>query len=182
MKPKKLNEILSQKTVYKESAYENERNKHTRRQNKGIFSRHNGIFDFLYIIKNWESIVGKMLAENTIPLKIQQSSLIVLTKHSIFSQELGLMAPQILNKIETQYPKFKGQVKKIRFIHGKFSSNEFNEMKSNTHRKAPSSIKEVHPFDPKYKAKMVKINKMFHDIEDDQIKQMLISAAINILD
>jgi hypothetical protein len=154
----------------KEELYSTEQNKKNRRKKKGLYSRSDSTFDFLYLVKNWDKIVGKMLSENTIPLKVRNSSLIVMTKHSIFSQELSFMSQQIIDKIENLYPKFKGHIKSIKFSHGKFSSEEFNTVKKKI---SPTSKPTSHKFDPKTQQKRLKAKEMFNDVEDEEIRELL---------
>lgn len=154
----------------KEEIYSAEQKSKNRRKNKGLYSRSDSTFDFLYLVKNWDKIVGKMLSENTIPLKVRNSSLIVMTKHSIFSQELSFMSQKIIDNIENLYPKFKGHIKSIKFSHGKFSSEEFNSVK----KKVVTPKKNTtHKFDPKLQQKKLKAKEMFNDVEDDEIKALL---------
>ncbi len=153
-----------------EELYSTEQKRRKQRKNKGLYSRGDSTFDFIYLVKNWEKIVGKMLSENTIPLKVKSSSLIIMTKHSIFSQELGFMSQQIISRIEELYPKFKGHIKNIKFSHGKFSTEEFNQTKQLARPK-----KEVkgHRFNPKLQQKKIEAKDMFKEVEDQEIRELL---------
>lgn len=153
-----------------EELYSTEQKKRKQRKNKGLYSRGESTFDFIYLVKNWEKIVGKMLSENTIPLKVRNSSLIIMTKHSIFSQELGFMSQQIITRIEELYPKFKGHIKNIKFSHGKFSTEEFNKTKEFV---APKKKIKSHKFDPKLQQKKIQAKDMFKDVEDEEIRSLL---------
>lgn len=174
---KSLAEVLSS-SKEEEQIYTSETYYRKKRANKGYYSRSPEIFDFIHLVKAWENIVGKMLSENTIPLRIKSGQLFILTKHSIFSQELGFIVPLIIEKIESQFPSFKGQIKKVRFSHGKFSSDEFNQMKGNNQEKPKKEKEKPHPFDPKFRARKLQVEKMFEHLEDDEIKQLLISITL----
>lgn len=154
----------------KEEIYSSEQYRRNKRKDKGLYSRSDSTFDFLYLVKNWDKIVGKMLSENTIPLKVRNTSLIVMTKHSIFSQELSFMSQQIIDNIENLYPKFRGHIKSIKFSHGKFSSDEFNTVKKKVD--APAKPKN-HKFDPQAQQKKLKAKEMFSDVEDEEIQAIL---------
>lgn len=169
MSIRSLSDILTSSDD-KEEIYSSEQYWRNKRKNKGLYSRSDSTFDFLYLVKNWDKIVGKMLSENTIPLKVRNSSLIVMTKHSIFSQELSFMSQQIIDNIENLYPKFKGHIKSIKFSHGKFSSEQFNTVKKKID--APSKPK-THKFDPKAQQKKLKAKEMFSDVEDEEIQAIL---------
>jgi hypothetical protein len=169
MSIRSLSDILTSSDD-KEEIYSSEQYRRNKRKNKGLYTRSDSTFDFLYLVKNWDKIVGKMLSENTIPLKVRNSSLIVMTKHSIFSQELSFMSQQIIDNIERLYPKFKGHIKSIKFSHGKFSSDEFNTVK----KKIDAPIKpKNHKFDPKAQQKQLKAKEMFNDVEDEEIQAIL---------
>lgn len=174
---KSLAEVLSSSNE-KEEIYQSETLKRKYRANSGQYTKVPHMFDFIHLVKAWDEIVGKMLSENTIPLRIKNSQLYILTKHSIFSQELGFMAPLIIEKIDKLFPSFKGKIKKIRFSHGKFSAEEFNMMKSNTQKEVKSEKEKPHPFDPKFRMRKVQVQKMFEDIEDEEIKELLISITL----
>ena len=137
------------------------------------------MFDFIHLVKKWDSIVGKMLADNTMPLKIKRSNLYILTKHSIFSTELSMMSPLIIQKIEQEFPYFKGQIKKISFSHGDFSAEEFKKLKE----EAPGVIKtlpkkESHQFDPQFRARKQEVETMFSDVEDEEVRNLLIKITL----
>jgi len=174
---KSLAEVLSSSNE-KEEIYQSETLKRKYRANNGKYTKIPHMFDFIHLVKGWEDIVGKMLSENTIPLRIKNQQLYILTKHSIFSQELGFMAPLIIEKIDKMFPSFNGKIKKIRFSHGKFSSEEFNMMKANTQKKEVQEKEKPHPFDPKYRMRKIQVEKMFEDIDDGEIKDLLISITL----
>ena len=156
--------------------------KRTWRSQKGQFSRNKGIFNFLQLIKDWEGIVGKMMAENTVPLKIKSKTLFINTKHAIFAQELGFLAPEILKKIKTQFPELSQQVDKIKFSHSTYSAQTFNQQIKKAQIKAPpGKVKKntLHPYSPAYKVKRQKADEYFDHIEDPEVKQMLIDFMLS---
>lgn len=172
---KSLKEFLAsdQKLAEKE-VYITDQKQRYYRQKLGHYSRENDCFDFIYLVQNWEDIVGAMLASNTIPLKIKNGQLIVLTRHAIFSQELGFMSPVILEKIAQRFPQFKNQVKKIKFV---TSENYFNiPVEKEVHKE--KFIHRPHAFSPQYQQKKLMAQKEFADIEDEELKELLISLYL----
>lgn len=144
------------------------------RQKLGLYSRQNDCFDFIHLVQSWEDIVGGMLASNTIPLKVKNRQLIVLTKHAIFSQELGFMAPAILEKISQRFPNFKDQAKKIKFVTSeKYFSTPIKQ--GPAPKKATAN---AHAFSPTFQRKKVMAQKEFSHIEDEELKELLISLYL----
>lgn len=176
-KMKSLAQILSS-SKSEEEVYSTDNKKRWWRAKKGFYSRDPHLFDFIHLVKAWEEIVGKMLAQNTVPLRIKNNDLYIATKHSIFSQELGFMGPMIIEKIEHMFPSFNGKIKKIRFTHSNYSSEEFNELKG---QKTQNIVKEKplpHPFDPKFRARKAQVEEMFKDVEDDEVRKLLINITL----
>lgn len=176
-KLKSIAEILSS-SKQDEEIYVSEKYRRKKRAQKGYYSRDEHLFDFIHLVNKWESIVGKMLADNTIPLKIRRSTLYILTKHSIFSSELSLMSQLIIAKIEKEFPYFSGKIKKISFSSGNYSSEEFNLIKEETHLTKEKVKPKPHPFDPKYRARVKEVEKMFSDVEDETIRKLLINITL----
>ena len=52
------------------------------------------------LINNWEKIVGKKLSEKCIPIKIENNTLILKSKNSIWRNELILRQKDLLNIIK----------------------------------------------------------------------------------
>lgn len=174
---KSLAEILSSSNS-DEELYISENYQRKKRAQKGYYSQKEHLFDFIHLVNKWETIVGKMLSDNTIPLKIKRSTLYILTKHSIFSQELSLMSQMIIQKIEENFPYFQGQIKKISFSSGNFSSEEFNQIKTDKHMEPKKEKEAPHPFDPKFRARKKQLEEMFADVEDEEVKNLLINIAL----
>lgn len=166
---KTISDILSHMDE-KTEVYKTDHEYYNKRKRRGIYSRNDGIFDFLFLVKNWEEIVGKMLSENTIPLRIKNNNLIIMTKHSIFSQELSLISPLIIQKIEENFPIFEGKIKNIKFSNGKYSADDFNTKKEKI-KKTPH--KRLHRFDPNLQSKKLKAKEIFKDIDDEEMQEIL---------
>jgi hypothetical protein len=169
---KSLKDFLS-KTDDEKEVYVSDQKHRVRRSKAGLYSRNEDCFDFIYLLQAWEEIVGPMLAKNTIPVKIKGDNLVVLTKHAIFSQELGFMAPMILEKIKERFPSFSDQVTKIKFI----ASERYFNMPGPEDKKEKQT-KEHHPFSPDFQRKQLQAKQMFADIEDEELKELLISLYL----
>lgn len=170
---KSLKEFLSS-DVKSEELYTTDQKYRFKRAKKGMYSKQDDCFDFIHLVQNWEKLVGNMLAQNTVPLKIKADCLIVITKHAIFSQELGFMTPIIIKKISEMFPKFNNQFSKIKFI---TSEKYFNTPVTSTiSQKKTNSF--THTFSPNYQRRLVQAKQMFDEIEDEELKEMLISLYL----
>jgi hypothetical protein len=176
-KMRTLAEILS-KDDDSEELYHTDQQWRAKRASWGRFTKVAHTFDFIHLVKNWKDIVGAMLSENTIPLKIKNNQLYILTKHAVFSQELSFMEQMIIQKIEETFPNFKGKIKKIRFSTGDFSSEEFNNVQKQHEKQTSQKPKEPNRFDPNYRKKLMHAQKLFSDIEDEEMRELLIQAYL----
>lgn len=166
---KSLADILAQNTKDNE-VYTSDQKKRYWRSQKGYYTRNEGVFSFIHLIQNWQIIVGDFMGQNTMPLKIKQRTLFVACKHSIFAQELGFLAPQIIDKIHEKFPSF-NQIKKIKFTHNDFQAH----FKEKEQKEQGSNKEDLHPFSPEYKARMKKAESLTEDIEDQDVKQAIIN-------
>ena len=154
-----------------EELYTTDQRKRHRRAQKGRFTRQEGIFSFIHLIKAWEEIVGKMMASNTTPLKIRNKQLIISTKHSIFANELSFLIPKIIEKIHLKFPELGPHVTGIKFMHSKVSSRDV--MKPNQSLPKERKVKKLHPYSPEFIQKKVKAESLFSDIEDEEVRKAL---------
>lgn len=172
---KSLYEVLGHDDE-KQELYTTDQKKRYWRAQKGQYSKTKGLFNFLNLIKNWEEIVGKMMANNTIPLKIRSKTLIISTKHAVFAQELSFLAPEILKKVKSKYPELESKLENIKFIHSSFSAKEYNlssPLKESVAK--PREKKTLHPYSPQYKERKFKAEQYFKNIEDPEVKELLIN-------
>lgn len=174
-RPHKLSDFLSLNNVQEEQTYLSDQKYRSLRAKKGMYSRQNDCFDFIYLIQSWKDVVGQMLAQNTIPLKIQFGTLYIVTRHSIFSHELSFMTQIIIEKVENVFPKLKGHIKKIKFI----NSEKFfmKDEKKKSLEKAPEE-KKLHVFSPQYQKAKAQAQELFADIEDEELKEIFTSLYI----
>ena len=170
---KKLGDLLNYKAPSKGSS-------------RGYYKK--GSFDFLTLIENWEQIVGEKLAQNTVPLKNQNKVLTILTHHPAYSQQLSFMEEAIKEKIFKVYPELMGSIKRLNF---QASTTYFHQQKEelqkrakfassrgNTKKVEEKKTREFHPYDPKVKVLRSQALKEFEHIEDEFVKEKMISIFI----
>lgn len=130
-------------------------------------------FDFLNLIKKWPDIVGEKLSKVTSPLRLRGNSLIIVTKHSIYSQELSFLGETIKKEIFKQFPELKPIIEKINF--------QTQESFFYNKEELINSIQEIpglHPQSPVYKRLKLEAEKIFIDEQDPELKTLLISIYI----
>lgn len=131
-------------------------------------------FDFLDLIKKWPDIVGVKLAAVTSPLKIKQDSLFVITKHSSYSEELNWSSEMIKKEVFKHFPNLKPIIKKLAFQ----TQENFFEQKKVEEAKIAATVPKLHPQSPKYKLLKLEAERLFADIEDEEMKASMISIYI----
>lgn len=129
-------------------------------------------FDFLELIKKWPAIVGEKMCQVTSPLKIQQDSLVIVTKHSVYSQELSFLSETIKLEIFKVLPELKPIIKRLNFQtqEGFFQQKEIQAQKI-----AQSAPAKLHPQSPKYKLLKIEAERLFGGIEDPELRQSMVS-------
>ncbi len=138
------------------------------------------IFDFLNLIKRWPEIVGANMAKHTIPLKLKNNCLYVLSNHSAFSGAVSFMEEAIKNKIAQTFPSIAGSIKKLNFqVNSRYFNQEIIAKKKIIEIQASNkNIIELHPYSPEYKELKKKADSKFEDIQDNELKQLLTSIFI----
>ena len=130
-------------------------------------------FDFLVLVKKWPDIIGEKLASVTSPLKIKGDTLIILSKHASYSQNISFLSEEIKQKIFLLFPELKKIIKKLNFQTQEsfFSSETGREEKKST---APK----YHPQDPRVKIILSEAERIFADVSDPELKKILISIYV----
>jgi hypothetical protein len=130
-------------------------------------------FDFLSLVKSWPDIIGSKLATVTSPMKIKGDSLIILSKHASYSQNISFLSEEIKEKIFKLFPELKKVIKKLNFQTQEsfFSSSSSEESKK-------SIVQSFHPQDPRYKMLRSEAERIFLEVSDPELKSMLISIYI----
>lgn len=153
-------------------------------QNKSTGPRPSEFFDFLTLIARWHEVVGEKLAKVTVPLKNQNKTLTVLTNHSGYSQSLSMMEETIKAKIFAIFPELKGKIGRLNFI---VSTQHFDKQRDDLYQRASAHKSEVvnqkktqtlHPQSPQYKALKKEALEQFSDLDDDELKEQMISIYI----
>lgn len=138
------------------------------------------LFDFLDLVNSWDQVVGPRLSQFTIPLKLKSKSLTILTSHPVYAQQLKYMESEIIKSIGNVLPATLGHISKVFF---QVDNKYFTEKKAKSIQKEVVK-KEVenrlHPQSPEYKAIMQQAAVEFHDIEDEELKQSLMSIFFQL--
>ncbi len=166
---KSLSDIFAHEDS-EEELYTSDQRKRWWRAKKGYYTKKEGLFSFVHLIKAWEEIVGKVLASNTSPLKIKNKTLYISTKHSVFANELSFLIPKILEKVHESFPELKEQVTKVKFAHSNLSTKSSPAKKISTNK--PKKPK-LHPYSPEYLERKVRAQNLLHDLEDDEIREAI---------
>ena len=133
-------------------------------------------FDFLALIRAWKDIAGTKLAEHTIPLKNQNGTLIILSNHSAFANELSYMELQLKKNIIAKFPNLEKSILSIKFI---VDSTHFTQQYSQFI--APLEKKKnqiLHPYSPEFRKLKKEAEELFVDLDDIEIKERMISIYI----
>lgn len=152
--------------------YTSDQKKRETRKSKGYFTNSETTFDFIFLLKSWDEVVGEMLAKNSLPLKIKYNTLYICTKHAVFAQEMGFLSQEIIKKIEEKFTGLKGKINKIKFLNNEkvFDFKEGQKLEKVTaDKKRPT----LHPYSPEYKRKQFEAEVLFQDIEDEEVRQAL---------
>ena len=134
-------------------------------------------FDFLALIKAWPEIAGAKLSEHTIPLKNQNGTLIVLSNHSAFANELSYMELPLKKKIFEKFPKLEKNILSIKFIvDSTYFSKHYDQFVSSNEQKKMQNT--LHPLSPEYRKLKKEADGFFADVEDEEMKAQLSSLYI----
>ena len=130
-------------------------------------------FDFLELVRKWPEIIGPSLSTVTSPLKIKGDTLIIISKHASFSQNISFLSEDIKLKIFAILPALKPIIKKLNF---QTQESFFNQIEAAEAKKP--AIPKMHPQDPRYKVMKLEAERLFSDILDDDLRLMMISIYI----
>lgn len=130
-------------------------------------------FDFLELIKKWPEIIGPALSQVTSPLKIKGDSLIIVSKHASYSQNISFLSEELKKKIFGLFPELKPVIKKLNFQTQEAFFNQKMEIEEKR-----AVIQKLHPQDPKFKILKAEADRLFGDVEDPELKDILTSIFI----
>ncbi len=132
-------------------------------------------FDFISLLKKWPDIVGPKMAKVTSPLKLRNDSLIVVTTHSTYSHELSYLSEDIKLAIFKALPELKPIIKKIVY---ETQENYFVQRDKVAVEKAVEQKPKLHPQSPQYKLRKSEAERLFGNIEDPELRSLMISIFI----
>lgn len=130
-------------------------------------------FDFIELVKEWPEIIGDKLSKVTSPLKIMGDSLIIISKHSSYSQNISFLSEEIKEKIFLKFPALKPIIKKLNFQ----TKESFFREQEIIQESKPLPPK-FHPQDPRFKLLKIEAEKLFGDIEDPELKELMTSIFL----
>lgn len=136
-------------------------------------------FDFLSLIKAWREIAGDKLSTHTIPLKNQNGTLIILSNHSAFANELSFMELPLKKKIFERFPSLEKSILSIKFIvdttHFQTQYEQFIVPMEKIEKRNSTLL---HPFSPEYRRLKKEGEEFFKDIDDSELKEKMVSLYI----
>lgn len=136
-------------------------------------------FDFMALIRAWKDIAGAKLSEHTIPLKNQNGTLIILSNHSAFANELSYMELPLKKKIVEKFPTLEKSILSIKFIvDTTHFAKQYEQFITPTEKKKAQTL---HPYSPEFRRLKKEAEEMFLDIEDAEVKEKMISIYIQSL-
>lgn len=136
-------------------------------------------FDFISLIKAWKEIAGEKLSEHTIPLKNQNGTLMVLSNHSAFANELSFMELPLKKKIFAKFPSLEKSIHNIKFIvDSTHFSKQYNQFAMPSEKVKKQNENLLHPFSPEFRRRKKEAEEMFCDIDDPEVKTRMISLYI----
>ncbi len=133
-------------------------------------------FDFLDLIKSWPVIVGPKMAQVTSPLKLKNDALYVITKHSVYSQELSFLSEEIKKEVFKVFPKLRPVLKKLVFQTQEsfFVRKDAGEAKARQNTEATR----LHPQSPQYKKLKLEAERLFSAVPDADLRELLTSIFV----
>jgi hypothetical protein len=131
-------------------------------------------FDFLALIRSWPEIAGDKLSEHTIPLKNQNGTLMILSNHSAFANELSFMELPLKKKIFAKFPNLTNSIHALKFI---VDTTHFEEQYNRfvVTAKEKKEVFTLHPHSPEFKKLKKEASMLFEEISDPELKENFIS-------
>ena len=127
-------------------------------------------FDFLELIREWPGLVGEMLSAQSVPMRLKNRTLFILTRHPIFSEKLSYLQRELVQKIIARFPILGPQIERLAFETNESFFLVREEQK--VQKKAPFT---PHPFDPTARRARQEAEKLFADVQDPAEKERWIS-------
>lgn len=129
-------------------------------------------FDFFALMAAWRDIVGEMLAQDTLPLRLKNRTLFILTRHPAIAANMKYAEKVLLQKIHQRFPLTAKMLEKIAF-----ESNEvFFQEKARPYLKPKREP--LHRHSPEYKRLRMEAEKLCAEITDAEERERWISLYI----
>lgn len=136
-------------------------------------------FDFISLIKAWREIAGDKLSEHTIPLKNQNGTLMVLSNHSAFANELSYMELPLKKKIFAKFPNLEKSILNIKFIvDSTHFSKQYSQFVAPLEKIKKKNENALHPYSPEFRRLKKEAEEIFGEISDSEIRESMISLYI----
>ena len=134
-------------------------------------------FSFIYLTQAWSTIIGSNMAKHSLPLRIQNSTLHILSNHSAFSSALSFMEQEIIKKIEGKFPDLKNKIKKIRF---EVNSSFFEKKQTESIKRLKKNTNQIHKFSPEHKSLSLEADSLLNEITEDKLREQLTSIFFQL--
>ena len=131
-------------------------------------------FDFFVLINNWKDIIGPHFSRNSLPVKLTNKTLTIITAHSTISHQLSYIEEDLLKRIHELYPELSQQLQYIKY---KVNQGVFLE-KQKQETKTIINDSKTHPYSPVFRELKKNAEKEFENINDSEIRDILISLKI----
>ncbi len=135
-------------------------------------------FDFFSLLNHWEEVVGTSLAQNARPLRIQHQTLIIITRHSAYAQQLSLLEDAVKKKIFTHYPILRSHIQKLRFQNSETFFKKWDQEKDRDQKIKEQNLTKRHQYDPNFQKKKESAERFFQDVQDPELKEILVSLKL----
>jgi len=131
-------------------------------------------FDFFALIDAWRGLVGDMLANESVPMRLKNRTLFILTRHPAFADNMKYMERVLLKKIHERFPATRSMLEKLAF-----ESNEvfFQERAKPLVKPKPPTL---HPHSPEYKKLRAEALALFKDVENGEEQERWVSLYIQM--
>ena len=145
-------------------------------ERKSLTSRPN--LEIKHLQKEWAKIVGDgFLSKHTVPIRIEKNELHVVTGHPSILEQAPFMKRIFNEKINQEKKNRFFKIKSVRFILDiEFFNNQRSLIEKSFLKKKNSNS--FHPFSPEYKSLKKKAEQEFKFVDDDSLKEKLISLFI----
>jgi hypothetical protein len=98
-----------------------------------------------------------------------------MSKHASYSQNISFLSEEIKQKIFVLFPELKSVIKKLNF---QTQESYFNERTFHAEAVKKAEPQKFHPQDPRFKVLKMEAERLFADVSDPELKEIMISIFI----